>query len=387
MEYIDGTPLRRRSHRASLPRAFFDGLQGILDGLSLRGVVYFDLRSCKNVLCTRVSDAPALVDLASAYRLPLPRFLIQIWEQYALAKLRARFESFETETASRAEPEVNEAPEELDLGSLKVSFFDCGRLDDPVPTLFLHDVGHCAEGFRPILERATAHARRAIGLNLPGLGGSRWVSRRLALGRVAAHVERLTEALRLVRVDLVGYGWGGLVARTVAARNPSLVRSLLTLDTPLDRLEGSFRKRWQEARRDPELLRLRLLRELPAGLDSDQRTAVGEAIKAASSRTLSEAYGGLRVTRCASRNGRRDLMLRGIPSPPQPWLAVVSKSIEVGQEGSSSAPQSEWWSEPLADPRRLWGALDRLAKSPQASGQVPSSAGLRSHRGGGPKGM
>jgi pimeloyl-ACP methyl ester carboxylesterase len=362
MEYIDGVPLRRRSHRGTLPRAFFDGLEGILDGLSLRGVVYMDLRSCKNVLQTRATDAPALVDLASAYRLRLPRALIQVWDRYALAKLRERFEGFESSPGN--DKTDLQAYEELALGSLRIHFMDRGRLDDPVPALFLHDVGHSAEVFRSVLEQADSHARRAIGLDLPGFGGSRMGRCRLALPQLAKRIEEVCQALRLSRVDLVGCGWGGLIARTLAERRPQLVRSLLTLDTPIDGLVGRFLSRWEEARRDPEVLRRRLLQELPAGLSPAQQAALGNGIKAASAVALRRAYAGVRVRKRSVRDASPGFVLRNVPTPRLPWLAVSSESREEGersQDRSSALLQTEWWSQPLADPPRLWHALERLA--------------------------
>src|SRR5262245_55054068 len=50
MEYLDGLPLRRRTHGARLATQFFDELQEILDALAERGLVYLDLRSPTNVL-------------------------------------------------------------------------------------------------------------------------------------------------------------------------------------------------------------------------------------------------------------------------------------------------------------------------------------------------
>jgi pimeloyl-ACP methyl ester carboxylesterase len=363
MEYIDGIPLRRKSHRAALPRSFFDSLEGILDGLALRGVTHFDLRSPSNILSTRATGAPALVDLASAVRLPLPRCLAQRIEHYALSKLRARFEHGEGIEPSQPQPLDYE---ELHLGRARVCFLDRGRVSDPVPALFLHDVGHSAEVFHLLLESAAAHARRGIGLDLPGFGRSSFRVRSLSPPRVAKHVAILMDALRLARVDLVGYGWGGLVACVLAARQPERVRSVVTLDTPLDCLVGGFRKRWDEARRDPEVLRRRLLREIPPGLSEEVRGRLERAIKRAPSRALRLAYADIPVRERSRAGANGELMLVGVPTPSQPWLAVCSDALD-GCEAEprvedSSAP-AERWSQPLANPSRFWGALERLARS------------------------
>ncbi len=361
MEHIDGVPLRRKSHRALLPRAFFDALEGILEGLNLRGIAYFDLRSPTNVLSTRATGAPALVDLASAWRLPLPRSWTRALERSALAKLRARFERLQGSEATA--PELLDY-HELHLGRARVCFVDRGRLEDPVPALFLHDVGHSSEVFRSILESARAHARRGIGLDLPGFGRSSFRVRSLSPQRVALHVARLIDALRLARIDLVGAGWGGLVARVLAAQRPELVRVLVTLDTPLTGVGGALRKRMEQGRRNPEVLRRRLLRELPAGLSGAQRSELERAIRAAPERALRLAYAGIRLRQ--SQDGPAgEPELAGIPLPRQPWLAVRS-DLDDGYEPERPAEAGslcrERWSDPLADPARLWNALERLAK-------------------------
>ena len=360
MEHIDGIPLRRKSHKAVLPRAFFDALEGILEGLNLRGVAYFDLRSPSNVLSTRATGGPALVDLASGLRLPLPRSWTRAIERSALAKLRTRFERLQGSEA--AEP-VPLDYHELHLGRGRVCFLDRGRLEDPVPVLFLHDVGHSCEVFRLFLESAHAHARRGIGLDLPGFGRSSLRVRNLSPQRVARHVARLVDALRLDRIDLVGFGWGGFVARVLAARRPRRVRALLTFETPLSHVGGDLQRRIEEAWRNPELLRRRLRRELPAGLSDAQREALEGALRNAPRRALRWAYAGIGVKGGPpGLNG--ELELADMPEPGQPWLLVCSdlgEPLERG-EGAGESPRMERWSEPLADPERFWNALERLGK-------------------------
>ncbi|MFQ5515353.1 MAG: alpha/beta fold hydrolase [Myxococcota bacterium] len=358
MEYIDGIPLRRRSHRAALPRAFFDGLEGILEGMALRGVIYFDLRSSTNVLTTRESDAPALVDLAAAYRVPLPAPLLAWWDRRALDKLRSRFERREGSERQWQEPPDTE---ELDLGRVRLSFLDQGRADDPVPALFLHDVAHCGEIFRPLLEAAAAHARRGIAPDLPGFGGSPWSVRRLPPARVARQLERFVDALRISRVDLVGHGWGGLVARAFAQRRPGRVRALVTLDSPLDRVDARYLRRGREAKRHPDRLRRRLMRELPTELNGERRHRVADVIEATPARSLAAVYRGLPVRRGSDRrSSERRLRL---PPPRLPFLAVVSRPVETGPRSAApGGPRAEWWPQPLADPSRLWSALEKLAR-------------------------
>ena len=137
----------------------------------------------------------------------------------------------------------------------------------------------------------------------------RIVIRRSEWRRLALPI--LMDALRLARVDLVGYGWGGLVACVLAARQPERVRSVVTLDTPLDCLVGGFRKRWDEARRDPEVLRRRLLREIPPGLSEEVRGRLERAIKRAPSRALRLAYADIPVREGSRAGANGELMLVG----------------------------------------------------------------------------
>ncbi len=360
MEHIEGIPLRRKSHRDSLPRAFFDALEGILEGLNLRGVAYFDLRSPTNVLSTRATGGPALVDLASGLRLPLPRAWTRALERSALAKLRTRFER--PLDGEPAEP-VPLDYRELHLGRSRVCFLDQGRLEDPVPALFLHDVGHSCEVFRPLLESAHTHARRGIGLDLPGFGRSSLRVLSLSPQRVARHVAGLVDALRLQQIDLVGFGWGGLVARVLASLRPRGVRTLLTFETSLTQVGASLGQRIEEGRRNPEVLRRRLLRELPAGLTEAQRSALEDALKHAPARALRRAYAGIRV-KSGPPGAKGELELADMPQPSQPWLLVRTEQGEPHEprEIEGGSPQMERWSEPLADPARLWNALERLSK-------------------------
>ena len=356
LEYIEGVPLRRKSHRSALPRAFFDALEGILEGLSLRGMAYFDLRSPSNILWTRATGAPALVDLAAALPLPLPRSWTRALERSALDKLRARFER--PEGAAVPEPEPLDY-QELHLGRARVCFLDRGRLEDPVPALFLHDVGHSSEIFRPTLENARLRARRGIGLDLPGFGRSSLCLRRLSPRRVATHVACFVDALRLDRIDLVGVGWGGLVARELAVRRPERVRALITLDTPLAEVPPALRKRMQEARRQPEVLRRRLLRELPAGVSQEQRAELERTIQRTPARALRRAYAGIQLRRM-----ERQRFQVAAPLPNQPWLAVRSdlgEGTDRGPGDEAGSLRSERWSEPLANAERFWDALERLA--------------------------
>lgn len=261
LEYLEGRPLRRRTHRRALPAAFFAALEGILAGLARRGVVYLDLRSPTNVLVTP-GGAPALVDLGSALALPLPRALRAALERRALAKLRARFLGSQPESPSPAP-----AARELKVGGTRLRVFDWGRPDDPLPLLCLPDAGLSARVFEPLAEPALARGRRALGVDLPGFGGSRRQVSDLGPARVAAQLESLLDALRIARVDVVAAGWAAAPAAELARRAPGRVRKLVAIEPVApDPSADAERLRARVAGALPKSLPAQLYAELAAEL-------------------------------------------------------------------------------------------------------------------------
>ena len=269
LEFVEGRPLRRRTHARALPPAFFIALEGILEGLALRGVAYLDLRSPTNVLVTP-SRAPALVDLGSALALPLPRALRRTLDARALAKLRARFEGAEAER-----PSAQPGARDLKVGGTRLRVSDVGQLADPTPLLFVPDAGVSARLFEPIAAQAAAHGRRALGVDLPGFGGSRRRVRSLRPARVAAQLESLLDALRVARVDVVAAGWGIGPAAELARRAPARVRRALAVG------EGA-----SDSPADPERLRAEIDGRLPKSLEPALRDALRAELAAAPARNL-----------------------------------------------------------------------------------------------------
>ncbi len=287
LEFIDGRPLRRRTHGRALPESFFTALEGILEGLRLRGVAYLDLRSPTNVLVTP-SCAPALVDLGSALGLPLPRALRGAFERSALAKLRARFEGNESESAP---PAGDGGARDLKLAGTRFRVRDGGRSDDPLPILMLPDVGLSARVFAPIAERASAYGRRVIGVDLPGFGGSRSRVSSLRPARVAAQLAALLDALRIARFDVVALGWSVAPASELAARAIGRARRLVALDA-----------REAEASSDPEQLRARVRASLSSVLPAALRAELEAELARAPARNL----------RLAARAARRGVTPIGV---------------------------------------------------------------------------
>jgi len=289
MEYVEGRPLNRHAHGRALPPRFFAELEAILARLAERGVAYLDLRSPTNVLITP-SGAPALVDLGSALRVPIPRGLLERFERRALAKLRSRFEQQPGSEPVVADPD-DDASANLKAGGTRFCLREHGPLDDPIPVLFLPGAGLSARVFAPIFARAEAHGRRAIGVDPPGFGGSRRDVRSLEPAGVAARMEALLDALRVVRVDLVAQGWGALVGRALATRPKRCVRHMVAIDGEDTSAGAAERARRRElAARDPEALRARLLAALPRTLSSALHDALAAELARVPARNLALAY-------------------------------------------------------------------------------------------------
>ncbi len=327
MEYLEGRPLTRHAHGRALPPRFFAELEAILARLAERGIAYLDLRSPTNVLLT-ASGAPALVDLGSALRLPLPRSWLARFERRALAKLRSRFQEGPGSEPVVEDPE-NDASANLKAGGTRFRLREHGTLDDPVPVVFLPDAGFSARLFAPIFARAQAPGRRPIGVDPPGFGGSRPEVRSLEPARVAAQIDALLDALRVGSVDLGAAGWGARIGRALAARPARRVRRLIAIageDTPEGELERAAR--WALGASDPEALRARLRVSLSNDLTGPLRAALETELANASARNLALAYR---------------------PSAPLPTLFGVGSPERIDLDAAQAR-----------DPDRVWSELARL---------------------------
>lgn len=320
MEFIEGRALTRREHYRSLPAVFFTALEGILEGALERGVVYLDLRSASNVLVT-ASGAPALVDFASATRFPMPSVLARWIYARALRKHRHRFERRPGEPIA---PSVRRRPEsEIDLGRVRFRLRDAGREDDARPLLLLHDVGldhHVFGCWYPAMEEL---GRRAIGVDLPPFGGSRSARERARADDRARELLALLDALRLGSVDLVGHGFGALVALALASRVPERLGRGLLLGAPLGAIDAAFLARWNDAHRSPDSLRSRIRASIPLDLPSPDRVELERALEAAAARALAAPYRELSLTGI----GARGYAIRDLPPLPADWSTAPETAL------------------------------------------------------------
>ena len=330
MERVDGAALSRRAHRNLLRPAFFAALEGILAGLQARGLLYTDLRSPSNILHTP-TGAPALVDLASAVALPVPPRLRAWFENRALAKLRDRFEG------ENAAPAVDDSVD-IDIGRERLRVFDRGRFDDPVPLLCIPDAGLGGAIFARMLERAEYFGRRAIVADLPGFGRSRRSRRRARPADLARDLQQLLDVMRLDRVDVFGYGFGGSVAIALAARCPALVRSGVTFETPLHDRDPRLQARRTAARHSAAELRARLLRDLPRALGDAARVEQSRLLQLVSDRRLRRVVLDAPAPHVQARPAQPWAELEADPfaEPDKLWLRLAALLPAGGKPGSRS---------------------------------------------------
>lgn len=100
------------------------------------------------------------------------------------------------------------------------------------PVLLLPGFPDTWWGWRHQLTGLAGAGFRAIAVDPRGWGGSDKPPRGHDLWTLAGDVAGLVRALGETRVALVGHGWGGIVAWTVAALHPRAVRALAAIAAP-----------------------------------------------------------------------------------------------------------------------------------------------------------
>src|SRR6476620_4498050 len=99
------------------------------------------------------------------------------------------------------------------------------------PVLMLPDLGSSAATWESLTGAVCEQGRQLVAADLPGTGHCDPV-RGSDLAAFVEHVQRLIEQLGTAPIDLVGCGFGGYLAASVAAKDPHLVRRLV-LEGPL----------------------------------------------------------------------------------------------------------------------------------------------------------
>jgi pyruvate dehydrogenase E2 component (dihydrolipoamide acetyltransferase) len=120
-------------------------------------------------------------------------------------------------------------PRELEAADLRLRYLDLGE-GAGVPVLLVHGFGADLNTWM-FTQPALVEQRRAIGLDLPGHGGS---AKDIDSGPdyLTSCVEAAARALGIDRLHLIGHSMGGAIAVLLALRQPELVASL-TLIAPV----------------------------------------------------------------------------------------------------------------------------------------------------------
>jgi pimeloyl-ACP methyl ester carboxylesterase len=168
------------------------------------------------------------------------------------------------------------------------------------PLVCLQHFTGTLDNWDPAVTDPLAEAREVVLFESAGLGRS---TRRVpdTVPGMAAHVLAFADALRLSRVDLLGFSLGGMVAQQVALQRPSLVRKMLLVGTAPEggedimRLDAPPRKRILE---DLGLEGLqRLVRLFFAPSEASQATGQAFAARLAARRDGREPLAGPEVAR------------------------------------------------------------------------------------------
>jgi poly(3-hydroxyalkanoate) depolymerase len=118
-------------------------------------------------------------------------------------------------------------PRTVEVGnaSLRVAEIGSGP-----PLLLIHGIGANLAMWRPLATQLFEH-RRLIMFDAPGTGGSPRPGRPLRMPGLARLLGDLLDELGYVRVDVLGYSWGGTLAQQFAHDSPDRVRRLVLAST------------------------------------------------------------------------------------------------------------------------------------------------------------
>ena len=121
------------------------------------------------------------------------------------------------------------------------------------PLLMLNGTGSPMSEWDPaLLAELAGSGRRVIVYDYPGLGQSAPLPGRLDFDRLADHAAGLLSALRVDRVDVMGWSMGGFVAQRLMVRHPDVLRRVILAATNAGGRSTVLGPRWvQQADSDP----------------------------------------------------------------------------------------------------------------------------------------
>ena len=95
------------------------------------------------------------------------------------------------------------------------------------PMLMLHDLGSSAATFEHLTTPLVRAGRELVAVDLPGCGRSDPVPGGEELDSYVDHLALMFPSLGSDPIDLLGHGFGGYLAATLAARHPEVVHRLI----------------------------------------------------------------------------------------------------------------------------------------------------------------
>jgi pimeloyl-ACP methyl ester carboxylesterase len=122
--------------------------------------------------------------------------------------------------------------------------FHIAELGTGPVALFLHGFPTYWWTWREHLERFAAAGYRAVAMDLRGYGGSDHPPEGYDLPTLTNDVDSVLRSLGIDDAVVIGHGWGGLIAWSLAAMHPDVVRAIVPISAPHPRTM----RQWQTAR-------------------------------------------------------------------------------------------------------------------------------------------
>jgi len=150
---------------------------------------------------------------------------------------------------------------DVSANGIRLHIAECGS--GPL-VLLLHGFPEFWGAWRQQLTALADAGYRAVAVDLRGYGDSDKPPRGYDGWTLAGDVAGLIKALGQTRADLVGHAWGGMIAWTVAALHPRLVRSVAAVAAPYPLAlrtaarRSVFRRTDSQARAIAQVLRAQL---------------------------------------------------------------------------------------------------------------------------------
>ncbi len=115
-------------------------------------------------------------------------------------------------------------------GGSSVHFAESNPTGDP-PVILLHGLGSAGESWQFQFEPLAALGFRVVAPDIPGFGWSPWPGGPVTIPRFAELISKFMHGIGTVPAHVVGISMGGTIALQLALDHPSLVRSLVLVNT------------------------------------------------------------------------------------------------------------------------------------------------------------